>query len=192
MGRALRIIDNDAIYHAGSRGSNRGPIAWDEQDFQSLLGEIGRVSVRHKWSVLAWCLIPHHYHLVLRTPKGGFSAGFKQINGNHSRRTNRRRGRDAHLFKNRPWAVELTTPAHLVGALAYVFRNPVEAGLCSRPEEWPWSSYRATLAIEPSPIWLAPDEVRPLFGVTLPEVRRNLEGLVLRGQLPVSDTIRSG
>src|SRR3954452_14130111 len=188
MGRQRRVIDRDAIYHAGSRGSNRGPIAWDGQDFNSLLGEIGRAATRHRWSVLAWCLIPNHYHLVLRTPRGGFSEGFKQINGNHSRRTNRRHERDAHLFKNRPWAFELATPAHLIGALAYVFRNPIEAGLASSPEEWPWSSYRATVGLERAPAWLALDEIRPLFGTSTGEVRASLLSLVLRGRLPVSDT----
>jgi putative transposase len=188
MGRERRVIDCDSIYHAGSRGSNRGPIAWDGQDFDSLFGEIGRAATRHRWSVLAWCLMPNHYHVVLRTPKGGFSTGFRQINGNHSRRTNRRHARDAHLFKNRPWAVELVTAAHLVGALAYVFRNPVKDGLCSRPEDWPWSSYRATMGMEQAPAWLALDEVRPLFGTTIADVRTTLAGLVLRGHLPVSDT----
>jgi REP element-mobilizing transposase RayT len=189
MGRELRAIDRDAIYHAGSRGSNRGPIAWDRHDYASLLGEIGRTATRHHWSVLAWCLMPNHYHLVVRMPDGGFSVGFQQINGNHSRRTNRRYGRCAHLFQNRPWTRELTGVAYLVGAIVYVLRNPVAAGLCRRSEEWAWSSYRASTGLEPPPPWLALDELHPLFGPGVAEARHALSALVHPGHLPVSDTI---
>ena len=49
--------------------------------------------------------------------------------------------------------------AHLVGAIAYVARNPVKAGIVEHAAEWPWSSYRATAGIEYAPAWLLADEV---------------------------------
>lgn len=189
VGRPLRVIETKSIYHAGSRGSNRNPIVWDHQDYESLIGEIGRAATRHHWSVLAWCVMPNHHHVVLRMPHGGFSVGFQQINGNHSRRTNRRYERCAHLFENRPWTFEAKTPAHVLGAVAYALRNPVDAGLCERAEDWPYSSYRASMGLEPAPPWLAVDELYELLGATPREARIALDGLVHRGHLPVSDTV---
>jgi REP element-mobilizing transposase RayT len=192
MGRPLRAIAPDALYHAGSRGSNRQPIAFDGTDFESLVREIGKAAAKYEWHVLAWCVMPNHTHLVMSVPKGGFSDGFREINGNHSRRTNRRHGREAHLFKNRPWAIELSTPAHLIGAIAYVLRNPVAAGLVERAEDWPYSSYRASVGLAVPPEWLAIHDLLSLFGHTAADARRNLDALVHRGQLPtespVSDT----
>jgi REP element-mobilizing transposase RayT len=188
VGRALRVLEPDAVLHAGSRGSNRGPIAWDSHDYASLIGEIGRAAKRHEWRVLAWCVMPNHFHLVVRMTKGGFSRGFQQINGNHSRRTNKRYGRDAHLWKNRPWAVTLKSPAQLVGAVVYTLRNPVDAGLCTYAHEWPYSSYRAMLGLDPAPRWLAVEEALGLFGSTAEEARAALAELVHRGRYPVSDT----
>ena len=192
MGRPLRAIDPDAVYHAGSRGSNRGPLALDAADFESLSREIGKAATRYGWRVLAWCVMPNHTHLVLNTPRGGFSDGFREINGNHARRVNRRHERDAHLFKNRPWAVELPTYSHLIGAIAYVLRNPVTAGLCATAAEWPWSSYRASVGLEAPPVWLAVGDLHELFGTDTAEARRRLEALVHEGRLlvesPVSDT----
>ena len=185
MGRPLRHIDPDGIYHAGSRGSNRGLIVFDESDCESLKFEIGRAAGRYGWRVLAWCVMPNHTHLVLSTPRGGFSEGFREINGNHSRRMSRRYEREAHLFKNRPWAVELAAYAHLIGAIAYVLRNPVTAGLCDRAEDWPYSSYRASVGAEASPSWLAINDLLSLFGGTIPEARGRLASLVHLGQLPV-------
>jgi putative transposase len=192
VARPLRSIDPDAVYHAGSRGSNRGPIAFDAADFESLVGELARAAGRYGWRVLAWCVMPNHTHLVLSTPRGGFSDGFREMNGNHARRTNRRYERQAHLFKNRPWALELRTYSHLIGAIAYVLRNPVTAGLCERAEEWPYSSYRASVGLAVPPSWLAVHDLHALFGTTIEEARCRLDELVHKGQLsvelPVSDT----
>lgn len=188
VGRAPRLLEPDAVLHTGSRGSNRGPIVWDSHDYASLIGEIGRAATRHEWRVLAWCVMPNHFHLVVRMTKGGFSVGFQQINGNHSRRTNQRYGRDAHLWKNRPWAVTMESPAQLVGAIVYTLRNPIDAGLCRYAHEWTHSSYRAMLGLEPAPSWLADGEALNLFGPTVETARKALAELVHRGRYPVSDT----
>ena len=128
MGRDLRAIDNERIYHVVCRGSNRGAIAWDRHDYESIVGELSRAATLHRWDVLAWCLLTNHYHVLMRTPYGGFSVGFQVINGSHSRRTNRRHGRTDHLFRNRPVSVEVASDAHLVTSILYIARNPVAAG----------------------------------------------------------------
>ena len=133
--------------------------------------------------------MPNHHHVVLRASQEGFSKGFQRLNGNYSRRTNRRHGRSDHLFKNRPWSTELESHSHLINALVYVLRNPVEAGMCARSHEWPYSSYRATVALERAPSWLAVDEVLSLFGRKPETAVRELADAVHKGQDSVSDTI---
>jgi REP element-mobilizing transposase RayT len=188
MGRDLRTIDNERIYHVMCRGNNRGPLAWDRHDYESLVRELSRAATQHRWDVLAWCLMPNHYHVLMRTPFGGFSDGFQVANGSHARRTNRRHGRSDHLFKNRPLSVEVSSDAHLVTAILYIARNPVEAGLCANAGGWPWGSYRATIGAEPAPRWLAVTEVESFFGRTPEAARSELARLVHDGHLPVSDT----
>jgi hypothetical protein len=124
-----------------------------------------------------------HHHVVVRTPEGGFSRGFQLLNGNHSRRTNRRHRREAHLFKNRPFVVEVDSDAYLVTAILYVVRNPVEAGICTRAAQWPYSSYRATVGLAEPPPWLNVAALHELFGGAA-----EFERLVQDGHLPVSDT----
>jgi REP element-mobilizing transposase RayT len=183
MGHDLRVIDPESIYHVIPVGSNKGPIVWDGRDFESLLGELARVATRHGWEVFAWCVMTTHYHVVLRTPEGGFSAGFQSLNGNHARRTNRRHERVAHLFKNRPFAKRVASDAHLVAAILYAVRNPVAAGICERASQWPFSSYHATAGMAEAPEWLNLDALYGLFGG--PE---EFARLVHDGHLPVSDT----
>ena len=78
--------------------------------------------------------------------------------------------------------------AHLVGATAYVVRNPVEAGLVERAAAWEWSSYRATTGMKPAPSWLLVEQVLALFGRDSASAITSFEQLVHSGHLPVSDT----
>jgi putative transposase len=189
MGREQRSEDPTVVYHAVSRGNNRGPIVCDHHDCASLTGELARAATKFGWKVFAWCLMTNHYHVVLRAPLGGMSAGFQQVNGNHARRTNRRYGRVGHLFHNRYFSVDVSTEAHLVASVLYVARNPLAAGLCSDAGEWTNSSYRATVGFNDAPAWLALDAVLDLFGRRQIEAQAQYARLVHFGQLPVSDTI---
>jgi REP element-mobilizing transposase RayT len=191
MGRALRNEDPTVIYHAVSRGNNRGPIVWDGADRDSLCGELGRAATKFGWDVYAWCALSNHYHVVLRAPKGGLSLGFQQINGNHARRTNIRYGRVGHLFQNRFFAGTVSSTVHLVAAVLYVGRNPVAAGLCRNAAAWPDSSYRATAGLASAPDWLLVDRVLGLFGNERKEAQAAYARLVHHGHLPVSDTIEA-
>lgn len=188
MGRDLRILDPDAIYHVTSRGNNRALITFDRTDSACLRDELGAAATKYRFEVFAWCLMPNHLHVVLRAPEGGMSSGFQEIIGNHARRTNRRHGRTGHLFQNRFYCGELASDAHLIGAILYVVRNPVTAGLCEHAALWPDSSYRATVGLERAPRWLVVDQVLELFGSDPESARAEFARLVQSGHLLVSDT----
>jgi putative transposase len=188
MGRAPRALDPDGVYHVVCRGSNRQLIVWDEHDCDAFVSELHAIAQKFHWDVYAWCLMPNHHHIILRSNTPAFSAGFQQLNGNHSRRANRRHGRSDHLFRNRPVDRAVESTAHLIGAIAYVVRNPVTAGLVADAGDWPWSSYRATVGREPAPPWLRVDEVLVLFGRDRASAVRAFELLVRTGHLLVSDT----
>jgi REP element-mobilizing transposase RayT len=188
VGRALRDIDPNYPYHAGSNGNNRGPLVRDRRDCEIFCEELDRAAKKYEWEVLSWCLMPTHHHVLLRTTKESFSSGYRELNGNHSRRTNRRHDRCDHTFRQRPWTQPIVGERHLIAAILYVARNPLAAGLVRDAAEWPWGSYRALVGLEPAPSWLAVDEVLALFGKNRFEARRVLESLVHFGLPRVSDT----
>jgi REP element-mobilizing transposase RayT len=186
VGRELRSIDPAAIYHVISTGSDKGPIAWDGGDYDSVVRELAKAATRYQWEVFAWCVMTTHHHVVVRAPKNGLSAGFQLINGSHSRRMSRRYTRVAHLFRNRPTMIEMKSQAHLVAGIRYVVRNPIEAGMCARASQWPFCSFRATVGLAKPPPWLQVDMILDLFGGAEEFAR-----LVHDGHLRVSDTDES-
>jgi putative transposase len=148
------------------RGNRRQPIFLDSDDradFLRMLDALGRV---RGWVGLAYCLMPNHYHLVFETPAGDLSSGMQWLNGRYAQDFNHRHGFDGHLFQGRFYSGHVEGDGHLLELSRYLAWNPVEAGLCRRPQDWRWGSYRAVAAYGRSsvPRFLDVQRVRELFG----------------------------
>jgi REP-associated tyrosine transposase len=145
------------VYHVFSKGSNRQAIVAYDTDRIDILDCAGRAIDRHHVECLAFALMTNHYHWLFRIPEadGRVSALMKELNGRYSLRFNKRFGREAHLFRGRFGAVLQESEGQFLWTVRYIVRNPVEAGLCADPIEYPWSSHRATLGLDPGPPYLS-------------------------------------
>jgi REP-associated tyrosine transposase len=154
MARALRRQEAGAIYHLMSRGVRKLPIFADDDDrliFLRILSEAVRV---HGWRCPAYCLMTNHYHAVVVTPDPNVGVGMKRLNGLYAQGFNRRHGLRGHLFEDRYWSIDVVSDDQYVTLLQYVVLNPVASGMCNGPDQWPWSSYRATVGSAPAPRFL--------------------------------------
>jgi hypothetical protein len=100
------------------------------------------------------------------------------LNGRYAQRFNWRHARRGHLFGGRFYSVLVESETHLLAALRYVARNPVEAGLCEHAADWRWSSFRATAGLESGPRFLDVKGVLDLFGVGRDAARAQFARLV--------------
>ncbi|MGH3115679.1 MAG: REP-associated tyrosine transposase [Gaiellales bacterium] len=139
MARRPRRELGDGVYHATARGTNRTRIVRDELDCDAFIRFFARAAQAWEWAVHAFCLMPNHYHVVLETKVERLSNGMHALNWRHAFRFNSRHCRTGHLFQERFDARLIETDAYLEEACDYVLNNPVRAGLCNRPDEWPWS-----------------------------------------------------
>lgn len=114
---------------------------------------IGKACASYEWQCLSYCLMGNHYHLVLRTMDVTLSDGMQWLNGGYARTYNRRHGRRDHLFGRRFHSELVEDESHALELARYVVLNPVRAGICARPEEWPWSSYCAIAGLGFRPPW---------------------------------------
>jgi hypothetical protein len=108
----------------------------------------------------------NHYHLVIQTPQPNLSRGMQWMNGTYASWFNRRHKRSGHLFHGRFHAFLIEKEAYFAEVLRYVVLNPVRAKMVGRPEDYRWSSYRATAGLEPAPKWL---DVNAALGWLAPE-----------------------
>ena len=100
-------------------------------------------------SLRGWVVLPGALHLVTGRRRPGaappllsWAAALGRIKGLHARCDNRRRGATGSLWK--PGArIRPLAPGALPGAVELCETAPVGAGLCERPEDWPWSSASA-------------------------------------------------
>jgi REP element-mobilizing transposase RayT len=154
MARPLRIEFPGAIYHVTSRGDRREPIFEDDEDRHNFLIVVGQAMERFDATVLAYCLMDNHYHIVVRTRRANLSRLMQQLNGVYTQAYNRRHKKVGHLLQGRFKGILVDQDAYLLEVCRYVDLNPLRARMVRDPGNWPWSSYGAHIGRRPAPVWL--------------------------------------
>ena len=142
MARGLRSELPDGYFPCTARGVDGSAIYVDERDYRSFLTVLLGVVNRFGWRMHALCLMTNNYHVLLETTRPQLSAGFHRLNGVYAQRFNNRHERRAHLFGDRFWSSVIHSDEYLAAACRYVLGNPVRAGLCELPGDWPWTHSR--------------------------------------------------
>ena len=181
MSRPVRIEFPDALYHVTARGDRREDIFDDDHDRLSFLEILELVINRFNWVCYAWCLMDNHYHLLIQTPDGNLSRGMRHLNGVYTQTSNRRHQRVGHLFQGRFKAILVDSDAYLLELSRYVVLNPVRAGMVKKPADWAWSSYLASMGLEPAPAWLATDGLLSQFAKRRSLARQRYAQFVAEG-----------
>jgi REP element-mobilizing transposase RayT len=172
MARPLRLEFSGALYHVISRGNEKGAIFVDDEDRRDFTSILAAVISRETFLLHSYCLLGNHYHLLLETPCGWLSRGMHWLNGRYAQRFNARHERCGHLFEGRFKAILVEKESHLLELHRYIVLNPVRAGIVERPQDWRWSSYRATCGFDAPPPWLEVSWTLRQFGQTTREARR--------------------
>ena len=153
MPRKPRTELADGVHHVFARGNNRQHIYFDDADRGSYLAMLAQTVASRQWRCLAFCLMDNHVHLLIETPLPNLASGMQWLHGRFAELFNARHGRSGHVFQGRYGSVLLEAEAHLWTVVAYIARNPVNAGLCATPSDWPWSSHRVVVGEAAAP-WL--------------------------------------
>ena len=141
MPRPPRIQVSGGIYHVTSRGNRRQSICHDDHDRRRFLAT--RRPRNQPLRVASSRLLPHdnHFHLLVETPKPNLSSGMQRLKCDYAAYFNERHSLDGHLFQQRFDSRLIETEEYFAEALRYIALNPVRAGLCEHPFDWPWSSF---------------------------------------------------
>jgi putative transposase len=163
MGRRPREF-SEGIYHVGSHGSDLRHLFLEDSDRLTFLERLGLIVARFELALAAYTLMGNHYHALVATPDARLSEAIQQLHGWYSRRHNKTHARSAHLFRAHFFAREIRSDEDLLATCRYLAHNPVAAGLCETPFDWPWSSVAATAGLASPAIPLDTGPIRAALG----------------------------
>ena len=141
MGRQPRAEFRNALYHVFARGNRRERIFHDHDDYQLYIEELQKLSRDLGVDVLAYCLMPNHPHLCLRTRDTPLSRFMQRLNTFHAKRFNQKYDTCGHLYQGRYRALLIEERMYLLRLVRYIHQNPTRAGLVASMSDWPYSSY---------------------------------------------------
>lgn len=164
MARPIRIEYAGALYHVTARGDRREDIFLGDDDRVDWLEVLGQTCQRFNWVVHAYCQMTNHYHLLVETIDGNLSKGMRQLNGVYTQHFNRHHDQVGHLFQGRYKAILVQKESYLLELSRYIVLNPLRARMVKRLDQWPWSSYQATMGVATASPWLDTDWLLSQFG----------------------------
>ena len=160
--RAVPLVAGE-YYHVYNRGNNRQPIFFERENYlfflrrlrERLLGEPEPAgtpdsepqSVRRSCAIVAYCLMPSHYHLLVRPEDDGFSRNMQRFAISYTKAVNKRHNRVGALFQGHYQALHVDRSEYLLHLTRYIHLNPVKEGLVKQPDDWEFSSYREYIGL---------------------------------------------
>ena len=152
MPRSKRVVAVGVPHHITQRGNSRQDVFVNDGLRRVYLELLAEHAARNRLSVLAYCLMTNHLHLVvLPELERSMANTFRHAHSRFAQYWNTEFSRSGHLWQNR----FSSCPVEEFAAwrvIRYVEQNPVRAGMAPTAESWPWSSAPAHLGLEARPL----------------------------------------
>ena len=139
MPRQARCFEEGEYFHVMVRGINRQDIFYDDEDRQRFLETMQRFSSETDVSVIAWCLMSNHVHLLLKADRMP-DLFMRKLGCSYVPYFNRKYGRVGHLFQDRYKSETIKDDNYMLAVVRYIHKNPEKAHIC-RMSDYRWSSY---------------------------------------------------
>ncbi len=143
MPRTARYAPGGLIYHALNRAVARLPLFQKQADYEAFERVIEEAHERVPLEILSYCVMPNHWHFVLRPRKNGELTDFlRWLTHTHTMRWHAHHNTvgSGHLYQGRFKAFPIQDDEHFYTVARYVERNALRANLVARAEDWRWSS----------------------------------------------------
>ncbi len=141
MPRQPRQLSKSGYLHIIIRGIGKQLLFEERQDYIFFLAVLKRFCTETKISVLAYCLMENHVHLLVYSKQKSPSLLMKKLCVSYSNYFNRKYERSGHLFQDRYRSENIESDRYLLAVFRYILNNPQKAGICSA-FEYEWSSIK--------------------------------------------------
>jgi putative transposase len=136
------------IYHVLNRANFRSPLFRKPAHYNDFLAIVKERMNFVPMRILAYCLMPNHWHWVLYPRADGDLSKFVQrVTLTHTQRyhAKSRTVGYGHVYQGRYKSLPVESDSHFLALVRYVERNARRAALVKRAEDWPWSSVHVQL-----------------------------------------------
>jgi len=129
-------------YHIYNRGVGKSTLFRESTNYLFVIEKIQAYRKQNNLTVIAYCLMPNHYHLLVRQDGDEPAGNLPQsVFNSYSKAYNKRYGHSGTLFEGRFRARPIQNSSHLSHLCRYIHGNPVKDGLVTDPADWNWSNY---------------------------------------------------
>lgn len=135
--------------HYYNRGVNKDIIFFAPDNYVFLIAKMLEFINDYQVDLIAYCLMPNHYHLLLKhdNPLEG-SNYIQRIFNSYTQAINKKYSRVGTLFQGNVKKRIIEDDDYLAETIKYIHLNPVKANLCQRPEDWEYSDYRLWVGLK--------------------------------------------
>lgn len=143
MPRLARGLVDGFVYHVLNRGNGRQQVFHQDKEYKAFIELMTEAKTMYDVKMLAYCLMPNHFHLLLQPDKAEeLSKCMQWLMTSHVRRHHRSHGTSGHIWQGRFKSFIVQQNNHLLTATRYIEGNPVRARLVKSAKDWQWSSHR--------------------------------------------------
>jgi putative transposase len=148
MPRTKRLFSDFGFYHVVNRGNERKQVFYSLADYRAFLSWVKEFKGIFDIHVIAYCLMPNHFHLLL-SPKVGqnLSKFMHRLMTKQIPNFRKLHNSIGHIWQGRYKPFPVQKDSHLITAMRYIERNPVRANLVENARDWHWSSHRERLGL---------------------------------------------
>ena len=142
MPRQARKKSKTGIYHVMLRGINQQQIFEEHEDYEKFLQLLKDCKVISEYKLFAYCLMGNHIHLLIKEDKEPIEQVVKRIATRFVYWYNIKYQRIGHLFQDRFKSECVEDDKYFLTVIRYIHQNPIKAGLCTKNEQYKYSSYK--------------------------------------------------
>jgi putative transposase len=166
MPRKPRELVDGGIYHVFNRGNDRRQLFSEAEDYFCFLNHLKDGLSKLPAELYRYCLMPNHFHLLLKTQKSGnLPALMHRVQLAYARYFKKTRAFTGHIFQERFRGPRIHQESYYLQCGRYIERNPVKAGLAQEAADYPYSSAKFYVRGEKNPL-LTPNPYYPSLGLS--------------------------
>ncbi len=149
MPRYPRNYIKTCFFHVITQGIEKTYIFESEEDIKFYLAKMYSLNQECEIKIIAYCIMNNHAHILLETSKVENLTKFMQrLNTAYAKYYNKKYNRVGYVFRSRYRSEGIYNEKYLYNCIKYIHYNPVKAGMCKHPWEYPYSNYKTTKELD--------------------------------------------